>query len=167
MRLGEFITRSTVWISIFAYLLGTILLSRRRTYLARIFWTVACLALVSHFVAAFQFYHDWSQASAYRETAQQTNQVFGLNWGGGLFINYAVLLLWFADVGWWWMRGLNSYWRRSLLLLLAWHGFLIFIIFNATVVFKSDIQRWLGLAICLILCYCWWVIIKFKARSRQ
>ena len=53
-------------------------------------------------------------------------------------------------MGWWWLRGLDSYRRRPRLIILLWHGFLIFIIFNATVVFKDGIQRWVGLLICLL-----------------
>ena len=32
------------------------------------------------------------------ETARQTAEVFGINWGGGLFINYTVAILWIGDV---------------------------------------------------------------------
>ena len=169
---GELITRSTVWLSILAYTLGSVLFAARGSRInldafVRIIWSLACLALIAHFAAAFNFYHGWNQASAYRETARQTAEVFGVNWGGGLFINYSVLVLWIIDVGWWWLRGINSYRQRPLALLLVWHGFLVFIIFNATVVFKDGVQRWLGLVICLLLCLCWWIIAKQKTPSAK
>ena len=167
MNAGELLTRSTVWIAIFSFVLGTILFaahSKRRNFddLVRLSWTVASLALITHFITAFHYYHHWSQLSALQETARQTNEVFGLNWGGGLVINYLLLLLWIFDVAWWWLRGLDSYRRRPLPWLLSWHGFLIFMIFNATVVFKDGLRRWLGFVLCLILCFAWYSIIKTR-----
>jgi hypothetical protein len=123
----------------------------------RLAWTIGCAALVAHFISAFQFYHSWSQSSAYHETARQTAAVVGLNWGGGLFINYAVAILWTSDIAWWWFAGLKSYRRRPWLLTMLWHGFLVFIIFNATVVFKDGLTRWIGLLVCLSLCLSWFL----------
>ena len=166
--IGEFLTRGTIWISIVGYVLGSIAfalsLSDRRTArwdaAARIVWTVACASLIAHFISAFQFYHGWSHAAAYRDTARQTADVFGINWGGGLFINYALLFAWIVDIAWWWRSGLDSYRKRPWQLVMAWHGFLIFIIFNATVVFAAGIVRWLGLGICLLLTLTWWHVGK-------
>jgi hypothetical protein len=123
-------------------------------------WTIGCFALSAHFICAFHFYHHWSQESAYRDTARQTAAVVGYNWGGGLFINYAVLIGWIVDVSWWWRSGINSYFQRRRLLVLAWHAVLIFIIFNATVVFKGGAVRWIGVAISLYLFVMWILIAK-------
>ena len=157
MNLGEVLTRTTIWISILSYALGYAIFATTRRYdqWVRVVWTIGCLALLAHFAAAFNYYHAWSQASAYSETARQTAEVIRINWGGGLFINYAVALFWIVDVGWWWLAGVNSYRRRAWLVTTIWHGFLIFIIFNATVVFKSGLTRWIGLLICLSLCWNW------------
>jgi hypothetical protein len=157
---GEFLTRSTVWMSILAYTIGCVVFATalRQPDLdrwARLAWTIACAALVAHLICAFQFYHAWSHGSAYLVTARQTAAVFKISWGGGLFINYAVVMLWTADVVWWWLAGLSSYRRRPWLLTLLWHGFLIFIILNATVVFKDGLTRWLGLLVCLTLVLSW------------
>jgi hypothetical protein len=62
-----------------------------------------------------------------------------------------VLLLFVLDVGWWWRVGVDAYRRRSWAITAAWHGFMLFIIFNATVVFKTGVVRWAGLVLCLIL----------------
>jgi hypothetical protein len=121
---------------------------------------MGCAALLAHFVFAFDFYHAWSHQSAYVETARQTAEVFAINWGGGLFINYAVAALWTADVAWWWLAGMNSYLQRRWWLTLLWHGFLIFIIFNATVVFKHGLVRWIGLSVCLSLVFSWILISR-------
>jgi len=170
MSSGEFLTRSTIWISILSYAVGCVLfaMASRQTQLdrwVRLAWTIGCAALILHFICAFQFFHSWSHESAYVDTARQTAAVFRINWGGGLFINYAVASLWFADVAWFWFAGVNSYRRRPWLLTLAWHSFLIFIIFNATVVFKDGMTRWIGLLVCLTLCLSWVSISRQRSLS--
>ncbi|HJS24184.1 MAG TPA: hypothetical protein VJ751_07510 [Pyrinomonadaceae bacterium] len=74
-------------------------------------------------------------------------------------------MLWFADVTWWWLAGLSSYRRRPWLLTLLWHGFLLFIIFNATVVFKEGLTRWVGLLVCLTLGLSW--VLSSRWRSMR
>src|SRR5687768_15263236 len=63
--------------------------ARRLHYVSRWLWTIACLALLAHVTCAFAFYHQWSHAAAYRHTAEQTAAMTGMNWGGGLYFNYA------------------------------------------------------------------------------
>jgi hypothetical protein len=160
METGEFLTRATIWITIVAYAVGSVVfaLARGRVgwdSVTRTLWTISVVSLIGHFICAYQFYHHWSHESAYLDTARQTNEVIGLNWGGGLFINYALLSIWIVDVGWWWLRGLNSYRTRPWPLVAAWHSFLIFILFNAMVVFKDGVVRWVGLVICLVLFLSW------------
>lgn len=170
MSSGEVLTRSTIWISILSYAIGSIVfaMSRGRAGFdrgARLAWTIGCAALIVHFICGFDFYHAWSHESAYVETARQTAEVIRVNWGGGLFINYAVALLWIVDVAWWWAAGINSYRRRPWLLTLIWHSFLIFIIFNATVVFKDGMTRWGGLLVCVSLVLSW-VLIRNEFSKR-
>jgi len=161
--MGDFLTRSTVWISIVAYAVGCVGFARGLDRWARMAWTIGCVALLAHFICAFQFFHAWSHASAYDDTARQTAEVFGINWGGGIFINYAVAILWAGDVAWWWIAGLSSYRRRPWFLILIWHSFLIFIIFNATVVFEDGLTRWIGILVTLCLCVCWVVISRQRS----
>lgn len=170
MSSGEFLTRSTIWISILSYAIGAIVFAMARgrsgfDRWARLAWTIGCAALIVHFICAFNFYHAWSHESAYVDTARQTAEVIRVNWGGGLFINYAVALLWIADVSWWWIAGLGSYRRRPWVLTLIWHSFLIFIIFNATVVFKDGLTRWVGLLVCVSLVLSW-VLIRNEFSKR-
>ena len=164
MSRGEFLTRSTIWISMLAYTIGCVVFAASRgsgrDRWARLAWTIGCAALLVHFISAFHFYHAWSHTAAYVDTARQTAAVIGSNWGGGLFINYAVAILWIADVGWWWFAGVSAYRRRAWWITLAWHGFLIFIIFNATVVFKHGLTRWIGLLVSLILCLSWALTVR-------
>ena len=169
MRSGELLTRGTIWIAIAAYTFGCVVfaIARRQSdgdRWARLAWTIGVAVLVAHFLSAFHFYHAWSQASAYSETARQTAAVVRLNWGGGLFINYAVAGLWAADVAWWWFAGVGAYRRRPWWITVSWHSFLIFILFNATVVFKDGLTRWIGLLVCLTLCLSW-VAVSRQRRS--
>jgi hypothetical protein len=167
MTVGEFLTRTTIWISILAYTIGCVVFAfaRNADKWTRLVWTIGCAALVAHFICAFNYFHAWSHQSAYIDTARQTAAVFGINWGGGLFINYAVAILWTTDVAWWWYAGMSAYRRRSWLLTLIWHSFLIFIIFNATVVFKEGLTRWIGLLVCLTLCLSWVSISRHRSLS--
>jgi hypothetical protein len=186
MENGELLTRATIWVSIVGYAVGSVIfaLSRRRANstratrsarrpcgqkwdsAARVVWSVACASLIAHFICAFQFYHAWSHAAAYSDIARQTEELLGLNWGGGLFINYSLLAAWIVDIGWWWRSGLDSYRRRPWWLVALWHGLFIFIIFNATVVFGDGNVRWLGLVISLMLTFTWQDITR-RSRNLQ
>ena len=169
MNRGELLTRITIWIATGGYAVsvavslfqGRLPFRERRRWQARArwAWTLGCLGLVAHTVCAFHFYHHWSQASAYRETARQTAEVTGMNWGGGLFINYAFLAAWIGDVAWWW-RGLDAYRRRSWLITAIWQGIFIFMLFNATVVFKTGVVRALGFGLFLALALFWWLSLR-------
>jgi hypothetical protein len=82
MSSGEFITRSTIWIAFVAYTLGCVVFasSRRQSDAdrwVRLAWTIGGAALVAHILSAFHFYHAWSHASAYSDTARQTAEVVG------------------------------------------------------------------------------------------
>jgi hypothetical protein len=160
MSKGEFFTRATIWIALCGYAFGaSVNLVASKSFQwqlrARWGWTIACLFLLIHVFCAFHFYHHWSQSSAYLETARQTAEVTGANWGGGLFINYIFIIAWVIDVIWQW-RGLEAYRRRPLFLTTLWQSLLIFIIFNATVVFKTGLLRWLGLVLSVGLGLLWW-----------
>ena len=162
---GELLTRLTIWLALSGAALGAVLqFAFQRQVWARWAWTIGCLGLLAHVVCAYHFSHSWSQDSVYRETARQTAEVFGLNWGGGVYVNYAFMAAWLVDVLWWW-RGLAVYERRPRAWALAWQGFFLFIVFNATVVFKTGMLRWLGLGLCLGMAILWWVKIKKKIAS--
>ena len=159
METGELLTRITIWIAIGGYAVGVCLMllfreSQTWPKRARLVWTLGCVGLIAHLICAFQFYHHWSQSSALREVERQTAAVTGNAWGGGLYINYAFLAAWIADVAWWW-RGLEQYRQRHWLITAVWQFVLIFMVFNATVVFKTGVVRWAGIGICLTLLAVW------------
>jgi hypothetical protein len=157
------LTKITVWIALAGYGAAIIIFlqSKNRDAIARLFWTAGCIAMIAHAACAFHFHHHWSHVDAYNETARQTAEVFGLNWGGGIFINYILIIGWIVDVIWWW-RGLTIYRNRSKIFSIVWHVFLFFIFFNATVVFEDGILRWLWLIFSLTL-----LLILFQRTSRS
>ena len=102
---GEFLTHWTARTALALYVLGLVvrlMAAGRRPWpnLARLCWSAGCLAFLLHVVSAFHFSHHWSHRAAYEATARQTAEVVGLDWGGGLYANYAFAALWAADVCW-------------------------------------------------------------------
>lgn len=144
---------------------GLLVARRQRQWsrLARMAWTLGCLAYLGHVYSAFQFYHGWSHAAAFEETARQTRETVGWEVGQGLFVSYFFTLAWPADVIWWWLAGAENYARRPRTLTMALHVFFFFMVFNATVVFEFGAARWLGLALCGGLTAMWWIADKSKA----
>src|SRR5438093_1092947 len=112
---------------------------------SRLAWTAGCMFYLVHVWGAFQFFHGWSHLAAHRETARRTAELFGINWGGGLYFNYVFTLVWLVDTLWWW-RGFDAYRNRPNWLGTAIHSFLAFMFFNATVIFASGFVRWIGTA---------------------
>ncbi|APZ91113.1 hypothetical protein [Fuerstiella marisgermanici] len=64
-----------------------------------ILWASAWLMTVVHVVCAFHFQHHWSHTAAWQHTSDMTNRVVGLDWGGGLIVNYVFLTWWGIDAG--------------------------------------------------------------------
>jgi hypothetical protein len=140
----------TVWsirLAVALYFLALAELLMHRSLRARRWWTIGCLACWAHIGLAMHFAHGWSHAAAYADTARQTRETTGLNWGGGIYFNYVFATAWLADVGWWWLSPISRA-KRSTGLAWLLHGYLAFILFNATVVFESGPTRWATLAAC-------------------
>lgn len=155
MELGETLTFWTARISLALYLLALVLrltagLSALRLAAAKWTWTAAYGIFLLHLAAAFQYFHHWSHDAAYETTARQTEEVIGLNWGGGIFINHFFALVWGLDVAWWWLAPARYLTRPRWIEWLI-QGFMAFIAFNATVVFGHGPIRWAGVVGSLIL----------------
>jgi hypothetical protein len=168
VTLGVLLTKWTIWAALLGYsgAVAGLLLARNQpqwSRLARMAWTLGCLAYLAHVYCAFEFYHGWSHASAFEETARQTRETVGWEVGEGLFVSYVFTLAWTADVIWWWLAGVHNYTRRLRAITISLHASFFFIVFNATVVFESGAPRWLGLALCGALTTLWWT----TSRSRQ
>ncbi len=147
VTMGESLTLWTIRLSLVFYVIAVslLLLSRRSPFAnsARMTWTIACGLYVVHVLCAFHFHHEWSHAKAYAHTADQTLEIIGWNWGGGIYFNYFFTLLWTRDVLIWWVTPVK-YPKRELFLHLATHTFIAFIAFNATVIFATGYVRWMG-----------------------
>lgn len=103
--------------------------------IARWCWTWACLCFLIHLAMAFHYFHHWSHANAF----EHTRQVSGV--GEGVFVSYLFTLLWAADVAAWWLAP-NRYATRSAWIDRGLHGFMLFVVFNGTVVYESGAIRW-------------------------
>jgi hypothetical protein len=153
MTTGALATKLTVWLALAAYAMGTAFLVRSSPR-ARALWTLGCCFYLAHLLCAFGFIHHWSHAAAYQETARQTRELVGWDWGGGLFVNYLFTAVWLADVLWWWLAP-AAHARRSPGATALLHGFFFFMVFNGTVVFGRGPVRWYGAAICGAVVYLW------------
>ena len=158
MDTGEWLTRGTVWLALSLYVASEMAAARRDGELFRVpRWlnTAGCVAFLAHVACAFQFYHHWSHATAYVETARQTAEFSGWNWGGGLYINYFLALVWLGEVVYFWAN-LNGYLQRPNWVTWTVRIFFLFMIFNGGVVFVHNAARWFGLLLCVTLAGCWW-----------
>ena len=154
---GETLTRWTVRLALLLYAatVALRLVHPSRARLARLLWTIGCLLFLAHVAAAFHYFHGWSHAHAYRETARQTAERFGTHWGGGLYLNYLFTLAWAADAAWWWLRGAARYDRRPRWVGAALHGFMFFMAFNGIVVFERGATRWVAVGVTVVLVCLW------------
>lgn len=161
---GDILIRSTIALATIGYAAAEWLRFRRPAAwrAARAMWTAAAVLSIAHAAAAFQFRHDWSHRDAYNATAVQTAAVTGLDWGGGLYVNYAFLALWAADAAWWW-RNPARYAARSSWCTTAFAAGFLFMFFNGAVVFAHGAMRWLGAA-CVAVAACAWY---FRTADRR
>ena len=143
------ITLNTVRIALVCYAIVAGLLlagcqGRQWRNLLRPMWTLGCVAFVAHVIAAFHYAHHWSHKDAIESTARQTQQLIGWAFGEGLYFSYLFLLVWVADVLFWWLRP-AGYESRPAWLKYGIHGYLFFIAFNGAVIFESGVTRMGGI----------------------
>ena len=167
MSPGELLTRGAIFVALSLAVVGSterlLAADRASRRWTRWAWTLACVAYLVHVVAAFRYHYDWSHAVAYRATARQTAELFGIDWGGGLYVNYLFTAAWVADVVYRWWRPEG---RRRLpeAVVTGWRLFFLFMVFNGAVVFGSTPARWLGSVVCLALVALWWLPLAGASR---
>lgn len=154
MTAGELLVRATAWLAFAAYVGGTVAGLRQPSgRVFRLVWLSGAVLLLVHLLTAFHFKHGWSHAAAYADTARQTREVTGLDWGGGVWLNYLLVLVWLGDAAG--RLGADPSppplaLRRSLT------AFYAFMWFNAAVVFVRNPMRWVGvLAFVLLAVFAW------------
>ncbi len=146
---------ATIWAALFLYAAGEYGRTRRppATW-ARPIWLLGALVHLAHVAAAFAIHHDWSHAAAYAHTAARTDALVGLDWGGGLWVNYAFLAVWVGE-GLWWQLGRTHYEGRPRGWSLAVRAAFLFMIANGAVLFVEGPRRLLGVGVLVALLWIW------------
>ena len=118
-------------------------------------WTflAGCIIAIVHTVLAFAIAHNWSHADAVHDTARLTKEMYGVDFGQALYMNYVFLAVWLMDAVWW-MAAPAGYVRPAPV---TWtlRGFYMIYLFNAMVVFAHDWRRILGLVFVSWLARIW------------
>jgi hypothetical protein len=120
-------------------------------------WYASVLGLalaVVHTLLAFDFVHGWSHDDAVLNTAMQTERVFGMGVGWGVYVNYLFFLVWLMDLIWWRRDGRVD--RRPRAATIALQAFYFVIVINAAVIFAIGWRRLAGLALVSLLLSAWW-----------
>lgn len=144
------LVRGSAWLSFFVYITALVFSLKRKT--PRTFclaWSLAWLLFAIHVALAFHLVHHWSHAAAWEATRLQGGV------GAGLYFNYAVLALWLFDILWCSLAPVHFLQRPGWIAALI-HGFLLFMWFNATVIFAHNYTWLLGLAGWIFLFYTWY-----------
>ena len=143
--------RLAVWLALVGYFAGTAaLLARGARRTARKAYAVGIAAMVVHILVALGHHHGWSQAEAWRFTAERSEEVVGVRAGYGLLVNYLFVGVWLAETL------LLGRPRLPTAAAGVRHGLLLFVVVNATVVFETGPARWLGVAGCAVLLAAGW-----------
>jgi hypothetical protein len=127
---------------------------------SRAAWTLGALLALVHAILAFGVFYGWSHEAARVSTIRQTEALTGVAFPGGIYVNYAFLLVWLGDAIWWW-RSPRSRTARPRWLAVAVHGFVFFIMVNGAVVFADGLARGVGLAAVSS------VVVAWLRRSRR
>jgi hypothetical protein len=152
---GDFLIRNTVRLALVYWVVGAALMIRSLSATARLAWTLACAAYLVHVGLAFEYAHRWSHGEAFRHVEVVSG------YGEGIFVSYLFTLVWAADVLWWWMDA-EVYRQRPRWIGWAVHGFMVFVIVNATVIFESGPTRWVGVGVLLTLLVRWGATTTYR-----
>ena len=149
----------TIWIALLLFVAGEA--GRRRGFgrgspPAWAWPAFAAGAVLSaiHVLLAMSIAHGWSHDSAVAATAAQTKAVYGLDWGGGVFANYAFVAVWAFEAWRWRGRVARS---RTGADALTWtiRVFFFVMILNGAVIFVAGPRRILGAAMVIALVWIW------------
>lgn len=124
-------------------------------------WATGCVALAVHTWAAFAFVHHWSHASAVQETARQTGQMLGWEFGNGIWFSYALLVVWTLDVIWSARHPLGPQLVPTGLQAVV-HGYIFFIVLNGVVTFQHGWYRWTGAGLLVMMVWGVWQGVRHR-----
>lgn len=140
----DLLVRGSAWLSFVCYLFTLINWIQRHSFSSlRLFWTMGWFCFLAHVALAFHLVHHWSHEQAWEATRKQGGV------GEGIYFNYLVLAVWSFDVLWWWLWP-GRYLQRRSWITLTIQGFLLFMWFNAAVVFARGYAGIAG-ALCFLL----------------
>jgi hypothetical protein len=117
-------------------------------------WTAGAFFCAVHAGLAFPARYAWSHEAAVRATAAQTEAMFGLGWGGGIFVNYVFVGAWIAEAIWWKLRP-DSYFARPRAATAILRAFYFVVLANAAVVFAAPARRLVGAVLMAALALIW------------
>jgi hypothetical protein len=130
---------ATIWTALALFVVGAA--GRRPTL-----WLTGAVLCWVHIAIAMGVGYHWSHEAAVAATARQTAAVYGLDWGGGLYVNYVFAGVWLAEAVWrlvspraWSARPRIVSWTLGL--------FYAVILINAAFVFASPAGRLAGVAL--------------------
>ena len=101
-----------------------------------------------HLGFAYEYFHHWSHAAAFEHVRRRSGV------GEGISVSHAFSAMWAADVLWWWISPATRA-TRSPGMDRMMHGFMVFVTFNAAVVFEEGLMRWSGIIMISVLAVLW------------
>ena len=145
----------TIWLALLLFAAGEFGRRRIRTGGSApwAWWVFVAGALLCalHIGVAMTTAHAWSHAAAIAATARQTMAVYGVNWGGGVFVNYAFVAVWLLDAWRWRRRPVDNdrvmTWMTRI--------FFLVIILNGAVIFAAGTRRIAGALLVAWLLWIW------------
>ena len=115
---------------------------------------------VIHIALAMGSVHGWRHAAAIEATAIQTESVYGLRWGGGVFVNYLFVIVWALEA---WGRTRTRAFSESRFARWLLRTFYAVVVVNAAVVFARGSMRMTGFVLVVALVLAW----RPRSRSKQ
>jgi hypothetical protein len=122
-------------------------------------WAAGALLCVVHSAVTFAARYGWSHEAAVRATAAQTNTMFGLEWGGGIYVNYAFMAAWIGEAIWWRVDP-SGYFARPAAVTAIFRVFYAVVLVNAAVIFAAPSRRVPGVLLMLALILIWFAPVR-------
>jgi hypothetical protein len=131
----------TVWISLSLFALAELARDRTSASWPRAVSAAGLALMIVHILIAMDIRHGWRHDAAVAATAQQTERIYGVAWGWGIYVNYLFVVIWGLAVPGFWVRVARV--------------FFLIVIANAAIVFAVGWRRVLGVAIVGVLAFAW------------
>jgi hypothetical protein len=147
---------ATIWSAMILFVAGEMGKGRTELAEARAWraWAAGAVLCAAHIAIAMSVRHGWNHDDAVRETAARAAGVYGFGWRGSLYVNYAFLVVWIAEIVWW-AASAATYVQRPALVTWLLRTFYAIIIINAVVIFASPGGRVAGVLLSIWLAWVW------------